>query len=649
MLTVQIKDIFELSKYTDILKSDIKVMTPNGLKKIYDVDITSYNSEVIIIKTHKHELMCSPDHLIKSNNNWIKSKDLKINDLIETKYGTFNIKEISAHDKKEDLLDLHVDGSEYYTNDILSHNSSLLESIDFALFSIVRGKNTKRVPLYILPNRTNKNLETEIDFVNWSNDNIIINRKLNPKAFKVIINGINKSDSYELMQQNEKDSILGIEYNTYKSLVSLNLADFANFINLDTETKKKLLNKLFNIEEIDSYQSIAKELLKNEYKRKERLETLIYANDNAINTYKNNVNIILEKTGNNADKDELKEKILKYKTEFIPLKNEIKELRESVNIIITELRSKSEIINAKKEKITEDEFLFNELNKKIEIFQSGTCPYCGSELKDDYHKNELIDLLENHEEHKNDLLNLKRSYNDARIEISGKIDERKSLLNEINQKEIRFDFIKEEIKDIRNKYEKDIDFISISELNKSIDSLEKENNKYDRALKKLEEKIEKYTKLVEILSEKGIRRNIIKTVVDPINEHLARYLIELESKYNVRLNDNFDAIIKERYIDDIHVESLSTGEARKINVAIALSYMEMVISMNKKTNILFMDEVFASVDPENIDLMLKVLRRFSTRNKINVIIVNHTPFDNTKFDRVINVEKVLGYSMIREN
>jgi DNA repair exonuclease SbcCD ATPase subunit len=129
---------------------------------------------------------------------------------------------------------------------------------------------------------------------------------------------------------------------------------------------------------------------------------------------------------------------------------------------------------------------------------------------------------------------------------------------------------------------------------------------------------------------------------------LAKYLVELESKFNVKLNDSFDAVIKERYIDDVHIESLSTGEARKINVAIALSYMEMVMSMNKRTNILFLDEVFASVDPENIDLMLNVLRNFSTINKINVIIVNHSQFDNTKFDRVLKVEKRLGYSFINE-
>lgn len=61
-----------------------------------------------------------------------------------------------------------------------------------------------------------------------------------------------------------------------------------------------------------------------------------------------------------------------------------------------------------------------------------------------------------------------------------------------------------------------------------------------------------------------------------------------------------------------------------------------------------MDEVFASVDSENIDLMLKVLRTFSKNNNINVIIVNHSTFDTAKFDRVIEIDMVLGYSQIKE-
>lgn len=34
MLTIKISDLLELSKFTNILKSDIKVLTPSGMKKI---------------------------------------------------------------------------------------------------------------------------------------------------------------------------------------------------------------------------------------------------------------------------------------------------------------------------------------------------------------------------------------------------------------------------------------------------------------------------------------------------------------------------------------------------------------------------------------------------------------------------------------
>jgi DNA repair exonuclease SbcCD ATPase subunit len=525
--------------------------------------------------------------------------------------------------------------------------SSFLESIDFSLYNIVRGKNKSRVPLYILPNRTNKNLETEIDFQNWNGDNIIINRRLNPKGLKITVNGIDLTEKYELMSQQEKDNIIGIEYNTYKSLVSLNLADFANFINLDTDTKKKLLNKLFNIEEIDNYQSIAKEMFKNEYKRKEKLETLILSNENTMSTYRDNLIVILEHSGI-KNQQEIKDTILMYKKEYIPLKNEIKELKELIINKNQQIRNMQEILSSKKNKILEDEFLLGELSKKIDLFKSGSCPYCGSELTNDTHEKKLENLLQEYEKAKSDILYLKRGFNELKIEFLAKNDEKKNHFDEKNQKEIRISFLEDELKELRRQYDNISESVSLNEINKNIDKLEAENIKMNIAHDKLDSRINKLEKLINILSEKGIRKDIIKTVVDPINEHLAKYLVELESKFNVKLNDSFDAVIKERYIDDVHIESLSTGEARKINVAIALSYMEMVMSMNKRTNILFLDEVFASVDPENIDLMLNVLRKFSILNKINIIIVNHSQFDNTKFDRVLKVEKRLGYSFIDE-
>ena len=61
----------------------------------------------------------------------------------------------------------------------------------------------------------------------------------------------------------------------------------------------------------------------------------------------------------------------------------------------------------------------------------------------------------------------------------------------------------------------------------------------------------------------------------------------------------------------------------------------------KDINILFMDEVFQSVQKDNINLLLKLLKDFALENKIHLILVHHglEEVDSKIFDRIISVEK----------
>jgi len=646
-MKISLKDLYLFNELTSSVNSGkFYVKTLNGLKKIEGVDITAKNSIKLKIKTENFQLTTSPEHLLYKND-WVKSNSLKLNDEIDTINGYEKIIQIEKDNIPEDLYDIQVENEEYIANGIRSHNSSLLESIDFALFNIVRGKNIKRVPHYILPNRTNKNLETEIDFINWNGDNVVINRKLNPKNFTIKINGVDKTDKYDLMQQSEKDDIIGIEYNTYKSLVSLNLADFANFINLETETKKKLLNRLFNINEIDDYYSITKEVLKNAYKKKIDFENSIINNEKTIIKYKDN--LINLNNNSNINKIDIKNDVIKHKKDYIDLDKKLKILNEQIENLNSIIKTKQTALNDKKNKINENNFIINELNDKIEIFKSGHCPLCNTALTDNSHNKELNDLLLRNAEKQDINITLNTEIDDIKTELLSISNNKRKVLLKIKELESVFNDVKNELKILKIKYDTKVENSIINELDDSIKTLNDENSINNSEIKIINEKIQKFENLLNFFSEKGIKKNIIKTAISPINEYISNYLIQLESKYNVKLDDNFDAIIKERYMDDIHVESLSTGEARKINIAIALSYMEVIINMNKKTNILFLDEVFASVDSENIDLILKVLKDFSERNKINVIIVNHTKFDNTKFDRVLFVEKINGYTSLSGN
>ena len=105
--------------------------------------------------------------------------------------------------------------------------------------------------------------------------------------------------------------------------------------------------------------------------------------------------------------------------------------------------------------------------------------------------------------------------------------------------------------------------------------------------------------------------------------------------------------------NEIHVESLSMGEAKKINISLALSYLKLILKF-RKLNILFLDEVFSSMQPENVELALDILKNFTKEFNLNIIIIDpkvyftDTSLGTNKFDRIIRINKEMSFSNITE-
>jgi ABC-type phosphate/phosphonate transport system ATPase subunit len=66
-------------------------------------------------------------------------------------------------------------------------------------------------------------------------------------------------------------------------------------------------------------------------------------------------------------------------------------------------------------------------------------------------------------------------------------------------------------------------------------------------------------------------------------------------------------------------------------------------------NVLFIDELFNSIDKENIDLILKLLREIALKYKINIILVHHylDIMDLKYFRKIIKVEKTNLFSELK--
>lgn len=65
----------------------------------------------------------------------------------------------------------------------------------------------------------------------------------------------------------------------------------------------------------------------------------------------------------------------------------------------------------------------------------------------------------------------------------------------------------------------------------------------------------------------------------------------------------------------------------------------MLIRTKKHINILFLDEVFSSIDVDGISSILTILKSFANEYNINIFVVHHAILQEEMFDRIIRIEK----------
>jgi exonuclease SbcC len=521
-----------------------------------------------------------------------------------------------------------------------SGKSAIMESIDIALFNQVRGKESSKIPLKTFPNRINKNLEVDIDFINNNNDFIKIRKKIDPNDLYVEVNEQNYTERFKLLNVLDKEKLIGFNYSTFKSFISLSMNDFLNFIHLKPEDKRNLLNRLFNLERIDDMQSITKEIMLQNKKEIEKLTIEISSIDKELN----NIMVIIKNNKNDdikVSKDDIKTKIIETKNKYTVIQNDIKNLNNKISDFQVKIQEYKNIINISDSENIRRRTELSEVKSKIKIFESGKCPYCYSDLSDDEHIKLLDELKIKNEELTNKILE-----NESKIQYY--TDENKSLikqsrlledtLSDYNEQLIE---IKSDAKSLKNQYDNYVndDNVIVEQLKENGKLLlNDKKNKLNR-IKELKNDINSLKDLYKILGEDGARKTIISSLVPPINSYLNKSLKSINYPYRVILNNNFDAEIYDKG-ELIHSETPSNGEIRMLNICIAISYIEM-IRKNKDINVLFLDEVFSSIHKDNINLILNILKDFALKNKLNLVLVHHglEELDLKIFDKIISVEK----------
>lgn len=641
-LSISIDKLNKLQNKIDVLeKHTVKVLTQSGFKKIKAVGITSPNSEKIEITTKDFSLSGSPSHRVKYLDNWFFLKDIKIGDKLNTKNGIQEVISIEEDHLKEDLWDIEVDGSEYYSNGILSHNSSFLSSFEYVLYNKVRsGKSKKWSSLSTLPNRINGELLNRIKFKSNGVD-VEVKRGISPNKLELWENGVLNDKAGKANIDDRIEEYVGMDIETFKSFISMSIDSFKNFISLSNEEKQLLLDKLFNLEVINVLNGILKDINKNNKIRMASLDAEIRTLDESISSIKASIEKAIQKEKLNiqSEIDEIMEDMNSKKEDYVTLKEKVEKIREKGEILINEIeKEKKQFITLQGEVKT--------VQREIDLYDSGKCPTCATDFKSEHFEALRSTLLEKKnglESIKNEVENNIKLIKEKQIKLKEIENTTTSTFNDISyflkNCKVKIDQLN------RKKESQNSESVNIEEFQKTIDELNVKKGVSSENVALSKEKELYYKELNRLFGEDGVKRAIIAGIIKPINHFISENISKMGLPFDVKLDETFTASIKQLG-NDIDTDTLSTGEQKLTNICILCAYLKL-IRTKKYINILFLDEVFSSIDLENISKILDLLKSFANEYNINIFVVHHAVLNQEIFDRIIQIDKNV-FSQINE-
>lgn len=153
--------------------------------------------------------------------------------------------------------------------------------------------------------------------------------------------------------------------------------------------------------------------------------------------------------------------------------------------------------------------------------------------------------------------------------------------------------------------------------------------------------------LLKLLTDKNsfIRRRIINRTVPFLNNRLISYTKGLGLPHIVKFDDDMSCTVAE-YGRELDFGNLSSGEKKRVNLALSLAFRDVLHHLHAKVNCLFIDEIDASLDGSGVENVFKLLKTKSRDDGLGMWVISHRPEAVGRFDRTVVVRKEQGFSKI---
>jgi DNA repair exonuclease SbcCD ATPase subunit len=564
--------------------------------------------------------------------------------------------------KKVKYKNILSSGNQFIELDLDSHKTTIVRGINgqgksliiTALIFGLYGKSNRGTTKKQLVNSVNKkDCVVEID-LDADGKGYKIRRGISPNIFEIYVNGKVQEELSAVRDQQKylEQNILKMSYKTFMQVVVLGSTNYVPFMQLAAGDRRELVEELLDLKIFSSMNLLLKEKIKNTERAFDKLEMEKVSVGGLIDSQKYFIDSI-KNTG--------LETISKKENEVKVIESEIENISEHIEITtkdIEKLNKELEEISFTPKKLKQFLSIQGKLQQKKALIseetkffhQNSVCPTCTQDVDDNFKADKLEKLSQQNKELELGISEIyeaiveEEKREDRFIKISKKITELNSQIlshkNESNLKIKQIKSIEKEISEIKNNIENQNESIKrLQKLIRRYNKIEKDQSKGKEVLEYLE-----FSYL--LMKDGGIKSKIIENYLPVMNAQINKYLQMMDLYINFTLDNEFKESIRTPIHEDFSYGSFSEGEKQRINLSLLLAWRDIAKMKNSvNCNIMFFDETLdSSLDGTGIEDLLKIINYIVKGS--NIFIISHRDGYDDKFERVIEVKKVNGFTKV---
>ncbi|AJK27575.1 recombination endonuclease subunit [Cyanophage P-TIM40] len=505
--------------------------------------------------------------------------------------------------------------------------STMLDALCFVLFNKPFRKITKSQLVNTINERE---CVVECEFrVGQAKYKVI--RGIKPNVFEIYRNGtlIDQTAANNDYQKYLEQKILKFNFKSFTQVVILGSSTFVPFMQLSAPHRRDVIEDLLDIKVFSRMNLLLKDRLRdirNEVKECEHTVSLHQKTYDMQNATVHRMESMMK-----SHKEDLASQLMALKEENFAVEKNIADTETSLRDLTDKLASSAssqaqygkmrEYITSVKTKVTRN------LSDLDFFLKNDSCPTCTQTISEtikqekveaftvkdeDYQKKleEMETVLSKLDKKVKEDTKMAESYQRLKGDLKAYNKEKKTIASRLNaikgKKTNTVEFECEQDKLAQYKKELDKTVADCAEVNAQ----------------------ESHHKVVStLLRDNGIKSKIIKKFIPIINQHINKYLQDMDFYVNFTLDEEFNEVIKSRHRDIFSYASFSEGEKQKIDLALLFTWRDIARMKNSTaTNLLLLDEVFdSSLDANATTDLLKILRRMS--DNTNIYVISHKMID----------------------